>query len=445
MYSDEGIPTDPMSMKSKHLLRHAVTALLLLASFAALPAEQEQAGNDWQIDNATVTEVPFFRQLIDGQWFERRPRNRGTFLEVRATLKVAGDGSFGPSSLATAGLLAGAGDVPIGAELLAVGVVRTNCLYLRAPIGAGNETFAKLGAGNEIAILRESDANGPLFLRTRAPSLELCMVFELPDTPPSPLRWRFAERTIPLAAGTRSPAESEAAASDPLDSAASLASSPSVPPLWRRAISSPLLWTALVLAALALVGGVALQRLWRRHRLANGSGSHADSSSALDIPRVGAAHQPTRFASVEPEAGAGHLQFHDAMAALRLGDWERATAVFGEAIAIGLTPTFEAGAWSLRGEAMLNDGDLVGAATCFLRALSSPGVTVEAALPAASQLAAIYRQLRLRRDAVKMEDVRARINPFAGDLGPQRLELIASLARELKHKKRTRMLARLIP
>ena len=127
--------------------------------------------------------------------------------------------------------------MPIGAELLAVGVVRTNCLYLRAPIGAGNETFAKLGAGNEIAILRESDANGPLFLRTRAPSLELCMVFELPDTPPSPLRWRFAERTIPLAAGTRSPAESEAAASDPLDSAASLASSPSVPPLWRRAIS----------------------------------------------------------------------------------------------------------------------------------------------------------------------------------------------------------------
>lgn len=133
------------------------------------------------------------------------------------------------------------------------------------------------------------------------------------------------------------------------------------------------------------------------------------------------------------------------MAALRLGDWERANAVFGEAIAVGLTPTFEAGAWSLRGEAMLNDGDLVGAATCFLRALSSPGVTVEAALPAASQLAAIYRQLRLRRDAVKMEDVRARINPFAGDLGPQRLELIASLARELKHKKRTRMLARLIP
>ena len=41
--------------------------------------------------------------------------------------------------------------------------------------------------------------------------------------------------------------------------------------------------------------------------------------------------------------------------------------------------------------------------------------------------------------------MRARINPFAGDLGPQRRELIAGLARELKHQKRTRMLARLIP
>ena len=110
-----------------------------------------------------------------------------------------------------------------------------------------------------------------------------------------------------------------------------------------------------------------------------------------------------------------------------------------------MTPTFEAGAWSLRGEAMLNDDDLVGAATSFLHSLSCPGVTIEAALPAASQLAAIYRELRLRRDALKMDKLKASINPFVDDLGPQRMALIARLARELKHKKRARILARLLP
>ncbi|MQM30577.1 MAG: hypothetical protein CRU78_08590 [Candidatus Accumulibacter phosphatis] len=442
-----------MRMNSKPLLRHALTTLLLVLSFAELRAAEEAAENDWQIDNATLTVVPSFQQLADGAWRERRSRSGNTFLEVRGTLKVAGDGSFGPHRLATARLLAGAGEVPIAAELLAVGTNTGICRYLRAPIGAGNETTAKLRNDREITILRENSDNGPLLLRMHAHSVELCMVFELPEAPPPSLRWSFAHRTMPLSvsAATSSNAATQtttAASNSGLEaSSAAAAASFSVPPTWRRAISSPLLWSALALAALALLGSVALQRWWRRRRLAIAARRdyHSESSSALDIPRVSAAHQPKNFASVEPEGGAGQLQFLGAMAALRLGDWEQANALFGEAIAVGLTPTFEAGAWSLRGETMLNDHDLVGATNCYLRALSCPGVTAEAALPAASQLAAIYRQLRLRRDAQKMEALRALINPFADDLGPQQLALIARLVKELKHKRRTRMLARLVP
>ena len=442
-----------MRMNSKPLLRHALSTLLLVLSCAELRAAQEAAGNDWQIDNATLTVVPSFQQLADGRWRERTPRNGNTFLEVRGTLKVAGDGSFGPHRLATAGLLADAGEVPIAAKLLAVGANTGTCRYLRAPIGAGNETIAKLDDDREIAILRENSDSAPLLLRMRARSVELCMVFELPDAPPPSLRWSFAQRTMPLAVGaaatSKAGTEATTAASNKglVAPAAAAAASLSVPPAWRLGIASPLLWSALALAALTLVGGVAWQRRWRRRRLAIAAGSdcHSASSSALDIPRVTAAQQPKSFASVEAEGGAGQLQFHSAMAALRLGDWEQANALFGEAIAVGLTPTFEAGAWSLRGETMLNDHDLVGATNCYLRALSCPGVTAEAALPAASQLAAIYRQLGLRRDAQKMEALRALINPFADELGPQQLALIARLAKELKHKRRTRMLARLIP
>jgi len=433
-------------MNSKHLLRHALTTLLLVLCFAERPVAQETAEQDWQIENATLSVVSSFQQLVDGGWLERTPRKGNALLEVRGTVKVAGDGSFGPHPLATAGLLAGTGDVPIAAELLAVGAHIGTCRYLRAPIGAGNETKAKLDDEREIAILRTDSYSGPLSLRMQGRSVELCMVFEVPEPPPQSLRWSFAERTVALAvtaAATPAAADNSGAPA----SAATAAPSFFVPPAWRRAISSPVLWAALPLAALALLGGVVLQRRWHRQRQKKGarSNGHPDTSSALDIPRVSAAHQPRNFASVEPEAGAGQQQFHSALAALKLGDWGRAHALFGEAIALGLTPTFEAGAWSLRGEAMLNDQDLVGATNCYLRALSCPGVTAEAALPAASQLAAIYRQLRLRRDAQKMEALRALINPFADDVGPQQLALIADLVRELKHKRRTRILARLIP
>ncbi len=446
-----------MRMNNKPLLRHVLTTLLLVLSSAERSGAQQTADNDWQIDEATLTVVPSFQQLVDGSWLERTARDGHALLEVRGSVRMPADGLFGPYSLTTAGLLAGASELPIAAELLAVGAHVGTCRYLRAPIGAGNATTTKLGDDREMSVLREDSDSGPLSLSMQGRSVELCMVFEVPEPPPPSLRWRFARRTMPLAvtaeATTNATSQATTAAtaalrdSGPVASAASIAPSFSLPATWRRAIASPLLWTALPLAALAVLGGVALQRRWRRKRREGSAGSdgHPDASSALDIPRVSAAHQPGSFASVEPEAGAGQQQFHGAMAALKLGDWERAEALFGEAIAIGLTPTFAAGAWSLRGEAMLNDHKLVGATNCYLRSLSCPGVTAEAALPAASQLAAIYRQLGLRRDAQKMEALRAAINPFADDVSPQQLALIAGLVKELKHQRRSRLLARLIP
>lgn len=434
-----------MSMKPKHLFRNAVTTqalVLLVLSISHQCMAQQAPENEWHFENATATTVPSFKQSVDGQWIERKPRSTNTFLELRGTLDVAGDGSFGPNSLADAVLLAGANAVPVAAELIAVGVRGgLECFYLRAPIGTGSDTTVELRSGGDFSIMRENGSTGTLFLRTRAPTLDLCVLFELVEMPTAPLLWHFANRAIPLAIASPPPG---AAADLPVDSAGaapltSAAPSPVVPQAWQQAVSSPLLWGGLALTA--LLAGIAVQRM--RRQLANGS--RPASASALDIPRVSAVHQPTRFARVETETGPGQQQFQDALAALRLEDWVQARELFGEAIAAGLTATFEAGAWSLRGEATLNCDDLVGAATCFLRALSSPGVTTEAALPAASQMAAIYRELRLKRDARKMEKLKAVVNPFAGDLGPQRLALIARLVSALKHRKRARILASFRP
>lgn len=434
-----------MRIEPKQVFRDATLTLLLAFTVPSLSAAQEPAENDWHIENATVTVVPDFEQVVDGRLIQRRPTRNRTLLELRGTLRVAGDGSFGPSSLADFGLLSGASDVPIAAELVAVGAATPKCYYLRRPIGAGNATKAGLSTGDEIAIVRDAGGTGPLSLRIRASALGLCMLFEAANMPAQPLHWSFAKRAIPLTLRALATPAAPTAPSDSAAPAPAVSPAPSfaMPTSWRQAIASPLLWAALALIAVSLVSAVAVQRMWQRSR--TGKGSPSDVRSALSIPRVDSSHQPTTFANVEREAGPGQAQFNSAVAALKLGDWGPANTLFDEAMTTGLTPTFEAGAWSLRGEAMLNNDDLVGAATSFLRSLSCPGVTIEAALPAASQLAAIYRELGLRRDALKMDKLKASINPFVDDLGPQRMALIARLARELKHKKRARILARLLP
>ncbi|MCB1968304.1 MAG: hypothetical protein KDI64_20280 [Candidatus Accumulibacter sp.] len=368
-----------------------MTASVLALASSQAPAAQEPPANTWRMENATITAVPFVSELVDGKWVQRMPAKNGTLLEVHATLNVDGDGSFGPLSLSDVRLLSGAGAMPLAAELVAVGVGTVKCRYFPAQIDAGRPREAALGAGKEF-VLRREDSQSPVLLRTRTPSLDLCMAFEVLGPPPPTLLWGIADRSLPLAVGSLAldflpgpPLAQQTTDGDASTSRATPPTSGHLPVPWERALSSPLLWGGLALTAVAIVGGIAVLRMRRQTRNA----PPGDAVSALDIPRVNTSHQPTAFARVQAEAGPGQRQFQDALAALRLEDWAQATELFGEAITAGLTPTFEAGAWGLRGEALLNCDDLIGASTCFLRALSSPGVTAEAAFPAASQLAAI--------------------------------------------------------
>ena len=430
-----------------HLFRKLVTILALVLGIADQSAAQESPANEWRIEDATATPVPSVQQYADGRLIMRSPRRTNNYLELRGTLMVEGDGSFGPISLTDAALLSGATAVPAAAELVAIGVhggAESKCVYLRPPIGA-NETRIKLRAGGEMAIVREAGRADTLFLKMRAPTLNLCMVFELLEIPRAPLLWSFANRATPLTIGLPAAVEQTTMPATDNDTAAprpaSVPLSPATPQARQRAISSPLLWGGLALTAVALLGAFSLQRM--RRQLADGSSSVA--ASTPHIPRVDSTHQPTSFARVEAEAGPGQQQFHDAMAELRLARFAEAGDLFGAALAEGLTPTFEAGAWSLRGEAMLGSHDLVGAMTCFLRSLSCPGATTESALPAATQLAAIYRELGLKQDAARMENVKTAINPFADEINPQRQAHIASLASELKRQKRARMVGIFMP
>ncbi|WP_313954122.1 hypothetical protein [Accumulibacter sp.] len=423
-----------MRTKIRRVFRDAATVSLLVLLATQTPAAQETPANVWHVENATISTAPSISEFVGGEWVPRMPAKNGTLFEVQGTLKVEGDGSFGPLSLADIRLLSGTSGVPAAAELVAVGVRSANCKYFSAqsPVGDKvNKVTIKLNAGGEFALTREVD-NGPLLLKTSAPSLDLCMAFELSGTPPAAMVWRMAGQSIPLAVRSLAP-------TFPAGRPASWFS----PQNWRHAISSPLLWGAAALMLLALVGAIALHRA-RRQR-ARGDRPSSDPGSALDIQRVGSSHQPITLTPVGPEAGPGRQHFHAALAALRLGEWTQANELFSKAIEAGLTPTYEAGAWSLRGDAMLNCDDLLGAATCFLRSLSCSAVTTESVLLSAGHLAAIYRELGFRRDAGKMEKVKLLASPFGSDLGPQRHELIARLANKFKHKRRARMLARLNP
>lgn len=451
-----------------------MTSVLAL-SVTQAPAAPRSPENSWQIENATVSAIPFVSQFVGGQWVQRTPAPDATLLELRGTLKVAGDGSFGPLSLADVGLLSGGSGVPATAELVAVGVGSVACKYLPAKIADGSPTELRVGAGREFVLLRDA-GTGPVSLRTRAPSLDLCMAFELPGTPPPGLLWRIADRPIALIAGSLAPipATERTPGGAPEAFRSPTPASAAEPHSGAGAIWPILAWGAAALAMTALVGGSAA--LWMRRRRENGAGirvspgmptaqmsqpqqtsqpptaplaspapPRSDSAPVPTIPRVTPSHQPTIFARVEADGGPGQQLFREALSALRLGNWTRANELFAEAIARGLAPTFETGAWGLRGEASLRCRDLVGAMTCFLRALSCPAVTTESAVLSASHLAAIYRQLRLRRDARKMDKLKAAASPFGGELSQDRIDLIDSLTAEFRRKRRALLFARLIP
>lgn len=438
-----------MSKRSRPAFRGGVAAAALMLSVGAMAAAQASPENEWRIDSAAVSAVPFISQFVGGQWVQRLPATNGTLLEVRGILKVEGDGAFGPLRLSEVGLLSGTSGVPAAAELIAVGVGSVSCKYLPAQLGTGGPTEVKLGAGKEFTLLRDA-ATGSVLLRTRAPTLDLCMAFEVVGTPPPALLWSVARRPISLTVGSlarTAPAVPATRGAAPV----SVVPAPvSVTPAQTgaAAVSLPMLWGALAgAAALALVATIVLLVRRRRQRETSDAAPAAtrDGRLPFSIARVTPAHLPSSFARVEADGGPGQALFREALASIRLGEWVRADQLFGEAIDTGLTPTFEAGAWSLRGEARLNDNQLIAALDCFLRSLSCRAVTSESALVSANHLAAIYRELRLRRDASKMEKLRVRVSPFASELSPERVELIVRLATEFKRQRRAAVLSRLLP
>lgn len=114
------------------------------------------------------------------------------------------------------------------------------------------------------------------------------------------------------------------------------------------------------------------------------------------------------------KAGPGKADFDAALRLLSGEQFSEADACLAQAMTKGLTPSYDCGAWALRGQAAVARGQIQLAIGYFLNALGGAEVTSQAALSAAMHLAVIYRALKLRADADKMEAVVKAINGRMG-------------------------------
>jgi hypothetical protein len=393
-----------------HTLAGLAAGAWWLAAVAQTPDEA------WSLSGFRAETVPAI-WAYDGGRFERRaPRESDAFIEVRARLTVRSGVPLDPILLADIRIRPASGGALQSAH--AVGASIAMCRYLPPePSPGAGDKMALVPAGH-IAVFRES-VSAPVQLKFEASAADLCLAFPRIGDTAQGLTMEFAGRTFAVSVaqapipGARAPDAATVSRPASIDSRTLLIAAGS----------------AGLLALLALAGFA----FWRWRRRAAPIAAEAPvppgEGAPEGPPRVSEVHCRTAFRVVEKDAGPGKAKLDEALLMLQDERSAQADAAVAEAMRIGLSPTHQCGAWSLRGQITVELGDLGRAIDFFLKALAAAELTAEGAFPAASYLAVIYRALGLRADAKSMERVAVAANTQRVDLHPARIKRIRKLAR----------------
>lgn len=429
----------------------------------------QSASEPWSLTALKAQTVPAL-WMLDGSDFVRyKPTEGEGFLEIQGRLSIAPGTRFDPVPLAeirVRSAMASAAERPRSA--FAVGSSIAMCRYL-SPELRGREV-AKMAVGDErhVTISRASPT-APLKFAAEGVNIDLCIAVPASGRVGDSLVLEFAGQAYPVAlidkaqtASSGKPVVGDAATTTAtfpwryvaigvaslillavigsgvwwwrrrrvapaavlpttVDYPAGVASPPSVvaspgvapaavePATWAAATPTPVV--AAPLPKVSTTTNV-------DERPSPVAADVADSPRALPPRRVAREHCRTTFSRVGSNAGPGKADFEAGLRLLQGERFAEAEARLGEAIGKGLPPTFECGAWSLRGQAAVNQGRIPQAIDYFLNALGGQEVTSQAALPAGTYLEVIYRTLGLRADADQMRTLVKAINGFDIALDP---------------------------
>jgi len=128
------------------------------------------------------------------------------------------------------------------------------------------------------------------------------------------------------------------------------------------------------------------------------------------LPPIASKYLETTFVQVEASAGAGSSQFKQAIECWNRRDFDRAHALFEQALGLGLTPTYECFAYSQLGVIQLQRKNLALAIDHLLKCLEVHPKTATAAWEAAGRLCIIYDEAGATQEADSLRALAATAN-----------------------------------
>ncbi|HMW19108.1 MAG TPA: tetratricopeptide repeat protein [Accumulibacter sp.] len=128
------------------------------------------------------------------------------------------------------------------------------------------------------------------------------------------------------------------------------------------------------------------------------------------LPRIAQELAHVEFIPVENQPGPGGDLFSKGINLMKQGKYLNAGKFFERSLKLGLTATYVCGALAFLGRIALERGDLQEAVELFLKCLSSPCLTAEAAFSAAGYLQRIYECAGMKPEAEIAGNISTRAN-----------------------------------
>jgi hypothetical protein len=128
------------------------------------------------------------------------------------------------------------------------------------------------------------------------------------------------------------------------------------------------------------------------------------ASSGLSLPPIAATELPSEFSPPDEVAAGGDL-LQKAVEAWHDADWDRADALFTQALEAGLRPALASQAHERLGEICLRRGELAAGVEQLLRCLSMRPISATVAWNAAVRLQVVYDHAGRRNEVARLRQV----------------------------------------
>jgi len=427
-----------MQRASRSWIPVAIALALVMADLQTAAAQDPP---DWSLVEVGSFPSALVSELSPktGQQRWRTVPEEETIVQVIASFRSV-QGTIGPVRLSDLVLKvqpAGAGAA--GAEFapLTVGTWNRGCTYIDGrDIPEKNQAVLKLGAGGQLTLVNVGRSE--LQLTALARRMDICLAFSVPKTITGPMVLRAGRFELAVAQGfSAAPAGSTEKAQRetrpaPLAHVTGDIGAGTAGGKWLVG------GAAALMLLMAFLGRSRLSAAFRKAWAFDGDQPGGDTSAA--IPTLADIATPIGFSQPEAHAGPGADMLAAATRAIQGEDYDAAHGYVLQSLALGLSPGHLGRARLYLAEIALQRRDLLGAIQQYCLGLQCERLVMRFALPAATNLALIYRKLGMKQNALEVDRIVSAAHVAVEAFDPSRIQLIGELASALQASRRARQM-----